>query len=287
MKNTLISIVTILSISFLSAPTHSEEHHAVISPNSAAYAKTGGSDDAFFHIYNVEPNTEMQFTVERTEFDNGPTAHYKVEIAGTNIFYYSLYEGNVFSATFPHDLPTNPMTLRILDVNRIDTGDPAQDVKLTLTQVSYSTVVYSEEFTNGMNGWETYVNGSASASSYTRWPGELFTTISDPGHESWHVHVRKTGIPLVQYKDYKVKIRANKENGDQVRVAKVRIEEDGGNYTGYGEKYIVLDDLAKEYSFIFRSPVTTSNAVLCIEMGEFNSDEPVNITVDYIKILKQ
>ncbi len=292
MKKIILSFTAIILATLLTSPVHSEEVHNVISANSLTFSEAGDETEAYFHIYDSEDNENIDFTIERTEFDAGPVAHYKVDIVGSvpTTFYYSIQEGNTFSATIlkGHNI-TAPLTIRITDVNRHEDnnpGWPSQEFKLTLSQKSFPNTVFSEDFTYNMNGWETYTHPSAAAYSYTRYPGELVTTISDPGNETWHVHTRTTGIPIVAWEYYKVKIRVKQENGGPQRAIKVRLEEDGGDYTGYGERYFVATNLMQEYTFIFRSRETDPNAVLCIESGNIGSTDPMNLIIDYIKIFK-
>lgn len=292
MKKIILSLTTIILASLIANPVYSEELHNVVSGNSTTFSEAGGGSEAYFHIYDSEDNEDIAFTIERTEFDDGPIAHYRLEIVGSNpaTSYYSIFEGNTFSATIlkGHNI-TAPLTIKVNDVNRHsgnNPGEPSQEFKITLSQKSFPTTLFSEDFTYNMNGWETYVHPSAAAYSYTRYPGELVTTINDPGNETWHVHTRTTGIPIVAWEYYKVKIRVKKENGGPRRAFKVRIEEDGGDYTGYGERYFVATDLMQEYTFIFRAKESDPNAVLCIEEGNFGSSEPMNLIIDYIKIFK-
>lgn len=292
MKNILNFTATTLLICFIAKSTLSEQIHNTISVNSSTYSNTGGGNEAYFHIFDVEENENIEFTVERTEFDNGPTAHYKIDLLGTSpqVFYFNLQESNTFSATMLKEYQiTSPLTIKITDVNRIPEQNPnlpPQNFKLTLSQSAFKTVVLSEDFSNGMGNWQTYVDWNASGYSYINHKGELLTTIDDPGTETWHVHIRRTGIPIIAGETYKVKLRSRIKRSNLLKPFKIIIEEDGGDYTGYGEKYFIANEYMNEVSFKFRSPISDPNAVLCIEIGDFGPTSPLDFIIDNVEIVK-
>lgn len=165
-------------------------------------------------------------------------------------------------------------------------GDPSISINEKLYQ---STLLY-ENFENGMNGWETYVdwNAQASFAIVEETPGNhaLNGYVSNCGNESWHVHIRKTGIPIVAGETYRVKFKARTENIGKIKTFKVRVEEDGGDYTGYGEKIFTANGDLNNYSFVFTAQETDYDAVICFELGEFGDADPLDLVIDEVEIRK-
>ncbi len=78
------------------------------------------------NIYGHTPGEDMQVTVRDLHTDGGPNMHFKVSLVGTNIFYYSLFEGDI-TFTITGDLVTEQLTLEVLDVNRTTAAPASQE----------------------------------------------------------------------------------------------------------------------------------------------------------------
>lgn len=174
----------------------------------------------------------------------------------------------------------------------------SNDIKVSGLEPNYAkdtlpvpVVIYKEDFENGWNGWEHYVNSSyATAEAYVMEEGTdnnaLVTYVGDQGDESWHVHARKSGIAIEAGKTYSVSISSRTEIG-YTRNIKVLIEENEGEYTSYGGGIFEINEELQSYIFSFTSKHTDSDAVICVEMGNFDGTTPLDVVIDDVTIVKQ
>ncbi len=153
-----------------------------------------------------------------------------------------------------------------------------------------SQTIYEYDFENGLNGWANYAKSpEAQAAPYVMAEGAnnnaLTTYISQTGSDTWHIHARKTGIPVESGSSYTVTLKARTEAGFTRKIG-VKVEENGGSYTCYGKSEFTINGDLKTYTFSFTSPASDWDAVICVEMGNFGGDRPLDVVIDDIKITK-
>lgn len=287
--NSALICATLLFFTSLSVNAQTSTYQSM-SINSTINSSTRIDSFAVIEITGCEAGEDIIVTIERTEFDNGPIAHYRADIVNTGAFLYPLEPSNTFTGIISGRLVNDRITLSIIDLERrssVNPGYPGQAFKITVRQLNYD-VILSEDFESGMNGWETYKHWSAEAYfKLENWGSNtvLNTSILNHGSETWHVHIRKTGIPIVEGKLYKVMFKARTEDVGIMKPFSVRIEEDGGDYTAYAEDKNYAYGHMNSYSFQFTATQSNPNAVICFELGQFfNREDPLDFIVDDIQI---
>lgn len=70
-----------------------------------------------FNIYGHTADQDLQVTIRDLHTDGGPNMHFKVDLVGTNIFFYPLVEGD-FTFTIPGEIVTEQLVLEVRDLNR-------------------------------------------------------------------------------------------------------------------------------------------------------------------------
>lgn len=146
---------------------------------------------------------------------------------------------------------------------------------------------------SGYNQWSFYAHPNASATSYLKKVSpvnyEVRTYIQDTGDKAWHIHRKRKGILLVQGERYRIRFKAKTEAGKS-RTINIRIEEDGGDYTGYCEsKIFTLNDEMREFTHEFTmKEITDANAVFSFEMGRCTDldVEALDVYFDNISVEK-
>lgn len=289
-------LLSALSLLFFSTNLLAEDQttRATIEMNTSADGSATIDNGAYFYVWGHIPGEDVNFTIKRTEFDGGPNTHFALKIGGTNVSYFDIFNEGDLSATIDGKFVHEFFTLIIYDHNRQTGGEwPAQEFEFSINQTEFNKTLLEEDFENGWNGWETYCHWDAEASFALYYNGHgtvgLTSWIANEGTEPWHVHVRKTGIPVVAGQKYYVRMNAITELVDMNKVFTVRVEENGGDYTTYGEKTFVATRNPHIYEFTFESPITDNDAVLCVEMGEidspFSSDDPLDLVIDGVKVM--
>lgn len=163
--------------------------------------------------------------------------------------------------------------------------------RYSLLTPTLTDTILAEDFESGWNGWQHYVDWSATSEAYVMEENApnnaLHVYISDLGTETWHVHARKDNVTLENGKTYKVTFDARAESGLSRDII-VKLEEYGGNWTNYSNApAITIDGSMKTYSFTFTMANASDPAAgLCFEMGKINGNTPVDVVIDNITVEK-
>lgn len=293
MKNIFAPLSILFTLLFIVNTSLMAQTYQAINMNSTENGTTQGDSLAYFTLYGVDNGEEVKCTINRTQFDDGLISHYRVTLEDeTNpaVSYYSIFESNTLTFNIAPQFVRNQMKISVIDVNRTslsNPGYPGQNFEISVEQGEYNQI-YTESFNYGMNGWEGYTHPGAEGYfdidiyNYTR--KEFRISVLNEGTESWHVHARKTGISLVAGKTYKVMFKAKTEDVGLEKTFQVKLEEDGNDYTCYGQNVFTANSAFQDYSFKFIAPSSDANSVICVEAGYFGSQDPLDLVIDNIKI---
>jgi hypothetical protein len=167
----------------------------------------------------------------------------------------------------------------------------------TIFQEDFGVAPANYDLNDGYNGWEFYVDeaSSADAEGYIKYHGAsgskaAHVYVTDDGDETWHIHLRKVGVNLIQGKRYAIKFKAKTEIGFSRKI-NVMLEEDEGSWTNYSQApYFTITDTLQDYyyDFVMKNP-SDNGAVFVIDMGEcdLSVETPLDVIVDDIKVIEE
>lgn len=178
----------------------------------------------------------------------------------------------------------------IVNKGKVISGYTSQDfvpVQGGTPDIGAAEALLAENFENGMNSWEMYT--ATNASSYTSIQAEgtnnkaLSTDVWNTGVNTYDIHTRKGNLNIKSGTTYTVTFKARTEAG-KTRSLRVLIEEDALDYTNYGSKIFQIDGTLRTYSYTFTSTNTDPYAAICIEMGKFGTEAPLDVIIDDVTV---
>lgn len=236
------------------------------------------------------PNYKSVQQVSPTTFDKTGTMRYPRTIkTGNDDFYFSFdfipHAGYVVKSK------------KVDGLNHTSKDYKIGSKKSMIVDVEFepaATTVFEDDFESGMGNWGSYVDNSASATINVVNDGignkVLHGAVSNTGSQNWHIHVRKTGLPLVYGGQYTLSFSAKTESG-QSRTINVMLEENGGSWTNYSNApNFTINGSYQNFSHDFTMTKSTDNdAVYVIDMGYCSSLDNIakDVYIDNVKLLRR
>ena len=139
-------------------------------------------------------------------------------------------------------------------------------------------------FDNGLTDWGMYKEGGAGEMSVV--DGALLTDIQNAGKKEWAVQPYQDGILLTENSKYRISIDLW---STVQRDVKVRIQQNGGTYTGYLEEQVTITPTPTTYTFEFNMYYASDPASrLVLNFGQFTADETLpahQVYVDNVSLI--
>ncbi len=180
------------------------------------------------------------------------------EVIGTNPTWTGADQNGVFTGT----------TEGVFQVTASENGISAQ-VDVTVTNSSSNNMLTNGNFSNGSTGWESYVNGAASASLGVS-GGEFHGNISNGGSAGWHVQWYQGGLTIANGNSYTLSFDARAANN---RTISANVEMNGDPWTAHNSETVNLTTQMQSFSYTFTmNNPTDNNARVLFNLGTSSAD---------------
>lgn len=176
------------------------------------------------------------------------------------------------------------------DVNR---GDVVFKLGLTgkvcidKVRIEEDCLLMNGDFSNGMTGFEVFVDGAANVSAYTvdslNEKDAFSIDIVNTGTQDWHIQLKQNNIRLEEGKCYKIKLDAKSEIDRTIMYALQKDGSSDNDWTPYsGSQKIDITPEWQTFETVFKmNYATDEKVILSISMGAFG--EPIT-TKHFVRI---
>ncbi len=141
-------------------------------------------------------------------------------------------------------------------------------------------------FDDGLNNWGIYKEGGTGEMAVT--DGVLVTDVQNAGSKEWAVQPYQDGVLLIENNKYLISVDLW---STVQRDVKVRIQQNGGTYTGYLEEQVTITPTPTTYTFEFVMYYASDPAGrLVLNFGQFAADETLpshQVYMDNVSLVLQ
>ncbi len=145
-------------------------------------------------------------------------------------------------------------------------------------------IIKNGTFDDGLTNWGIYKEGGAGDMAVVE--GALVTDVQNAGSKEWAVQPYQDGILLIEKSKYLLTIDLW---STVQRDVKVRIQQNGGTYTGYIEEQVTITPTPTTYTFEFIMYFASDpTSRLVLNFGQFNADptlSPHQVYVDNVSLV--
>ncbi|AZQ64068.1 carbohydrate-binding protein [Flammeovirga pectinis] len=125
------------------------------------------------------------------------------------------------------------------------------------------------DFSNGFEGWTTYINASATA-NHDVVDNQLHAVISNGGSDTWHVQYNQGGLEIENGAEYRISFDARSSNNRSIVLS---IEKNGEPWTGFFSAQPSLNNRTQQFSYEFTmEEATETNGRVTFNVGNSNID---------------